>query len=307
MPNGHENSAKRPLMDKGVKYILECCRNLFAYAARRRHLSAYAENPFAQIEVDRVPVELARPVVLFTPDQERRFLEACDDQQFPLFLTLMLTGLRPGELCHLLLPEDLDLSAGVLRVRNKPRLGWQVKTRAERDVPLLPVLAEVLRAALGGRATRPAFRQFRCNRDGYLPPLDGKTRAELEAEAESRLARRQPELGRGLTRRERLAVQRAVWRDAGAVKGDRVRAEFIRVACKAGLPPVTAPKVLRHLFATALQDASVDPLVRNALMGYASEVGQPLHGPAAGAARRGNRVRDGPTAQGGGTVPGARD
>jgi site-specific recombinase XerD len=35
-----------------------------------------------------------------------------------------------------------------------------------------------------------------------------------------------------------------------------------------GLPHVTAPKTLRHLFATRLQEANVDPLVRNELMGH---------------------------------------
>lgn len=273
-PNGHANSAKRPLMDKGVKFILECCRALFAYAAKRRHLSAYAENPFVQIEVDRVPVEQVKPIVLFTPDQERRFLEACDDHQFPVFLTLMLTGLRPGELCHLLLPDDLDLAAGVLRVRNKPRLGWQVKTRAERDVPLVPALADVLRIAVGGRTTGPVFRQRRCAGADHVPPLDGRTPAELEAEANARLALEQATLRRGLTRAERGAVLRGAWRDVAVLKEDRVRSEFIRVALKVGLPLATAPKALRHMFATALQDANVDPLVRNALMGHASGLGQ---------------------------------
>jgi integrase len=37
---------------------------------------------------------------------------------------LLLTGLRPGELTHLLLPHGLDLEAGWLHVRNKPRLEW---------------------------------------------------------------------------------------------------------------------------------------------------------------------------------------
>jgi integrase len=109
-PNGHANTAKRELMDKGVRYILECCRTLFNYAAKRRHLSPYADNPFRALELDRIPVQNARPVHLFTADQERAFLEACDDWQFPLFLTLFITGMRPGELCHLLLPEDLDSS-----------------------------------------------------------------------------------------------------------------------------------------------------------------------------------------------------
>jgi integrase len=54
-------------------------------------------------------------------------------------------------LCHLLLLDDLDLERRVIRVRNKPELGWQVKTCGEREVPLVPVLAEVLKAQVGER------------------------------------------------------------------------------------------------------------------------------------------------------------
>src|SRR5688572_8472120 len=67
-PNGHPHTKKRPLMDKGVKYILETCRALFTYAAKRRHLPPYAENPFKLIEIDRMPVEDAKPVVVFSPE-----------------------------------------------------------------------------------------------------------------------------------------------------------------------------------------------------------------------------------------------
>ena len=74
-PNGHRNAVKRPLRDKGVKYILEVCRSLFNYAAKRRHLPPYAENPFATIEIDRIPVEDAKPFVGFTDEQERTFLD----------------------------------------------------------------------------------------------------------------------------------------------------------------------------------------------------------------------------------------
>ena len=97
-PNGHDHAKKRPLRDAGIKYILETCCSLFNYAARQRHLSPYAENPFRMIEVSRIPIEDAKPVIVFNENQERRFLEACDDWQFPIFVTLMLTGLRPGEL-----------------------------------------------------------------------------------------------------------------------------------------------------------------------------------------------------------------
>src|SRR5947209_4985465 len=101
-PNGHANTARRPLMDKGLCYILECCRALFNHAARRRHLPPYAENPFAALGIERIPIDLARPITLFTGEQERAFFEACDGWQFALFLTLALTGLRPGEMAHLL-------------------------------------------------------------------------------------------------------------------------------------------------------------------------------------------------------------
>jgi integrase len=138
-PNGHPNTAKRNLLDKGVQFVLECCRAMFNYAAKRRHLPPYSENPFTALDVDRIPIETARRVELLTDDQLRAFLASCDRWQYPVFLTLLLTGLRPGELCHLLLPDDLDLDGAIVRVRNKPRLGWQVKTRNQRVVPLLEV------------------------------------------------------------------------------------------------------------------------------------------------------------------------
>ena len=260
--NGRPRAPKRRLMDKGVRYILETCRALFNYAAKRRHLSPYAGNPFAAIQVDRVPVEDAKPIVLFTAEQERQFLEGCDDWQFPVFLSLLLTGLRPGELAHLLLPNDVDLEAQLLRVRNKRELGWQVKTRNERDVPLVPELTAVLRVAIGSRRcgpvfTRPGFRQ-----------AELRTPKELQAALAEKITAGERALGRPLKRTERLAVAKSLWWETGAVREDRIRIEFMRVTTKIELPFVTMPKVLRHLFATNLQDGNVDPLIRNRLMGH---------------------------------------
>ena len=266
-PNGHAHTAKRPLMDKGLRYVLECGRALFNYAARRRHLSPYAENPFAALEIERIPVEQARPITLFTAEQERAFLEACDDWQFPLFLTLMLTGVRPGELAHLLLPDDLDLDGRLLRVRNKPGLGWRVKTRNERGIPLVPVLGEVLRVYLGGRRAGPVFVRRRWA-ERPLPSLASAGPAALERELTRRVAVREAETGQPLARSERGRLARRLWRELGAVKGDRIRSEFMRLTRAIGLPGCTAPKVLRHLFATALQEGRVDPLIRNELMGH---------------------------------------
>ena len=262
-PNGHAHAAKRPLMDQGLRYILECCRALFNYAAKRRHLSPYAENPFRTLEIDRIPVENIRPVELFTAEQERAFFTACDDWQLPIFLTLALTGLRPGELTHLLLPDDLDLAAGLMRVRNKPRLGWQVKTRNERDIPLIPELVAVLQAHLSGRASGPLFqsRQRKANWKAIGA-------SAMEQELSRRIAESEPEAGKPLDRVARLRLARRLWSDIGALQENCVRREFMRLTKAIGLPTCTAPKLFRHLFATALQEGRVDPLIRNELMGH---------------------------------------
>ena len=137
-PNGHANSEKRSLLDKGIKFILETCRAMFNFAMKRRHLSPYAENPFSVIDLDRIPVEHRRPIVVFSSDEERQFFQQCDDWQFSIFATPAMTGMRPGELCRLLLPEDVELAHDLLMIRNKPKLGWQVKTRCERVIPIMP-------------------------------------------------------------------------------------------------------------------------------------------------------------------------
>jgi integrase len=266
-PNGHPRARKRTLRDAGIKFILETCSTLFSYAQRNRHLSPYAENPFRTIEINRVPIEDAKPIVVFTADQEGTFLEACDDWQFPLFLTLLLTGLRPGELVHLLLPDNLDLETGWLRVRNKPELGWQVKTRNERDIPLVPVLKDVLKHWVGDHRTGPVFLQ-RQYTNGYEPALAGLTKAALVRELTLRNRAREVQSGTGLSRAEQLQTAKAVWLGTGALKTDMVRTEFMGLTAKMGHPEITAPKTLRHSFATILQDANVDPLIRNELMGH---------------------------------------
>lgn len=277
-PNGHKNTAKRPLMDKGLRYVLECCRALFNFAAKHRHLSPYAENPFRLLEIDRIPVEQSRPIDLLSPEQEKAFLAACDDWQFPIFLTFLLTGLRPGELSHLLLPNDLDLEKGWLRVRNKPRLGWQVKTRNERDIPLLPVLKDVLRLSLKSRTTGPVFRRRSWSK-GRDAAFDTSSLKALELEVARRVDNQEAQNESVASRTDRLRVARGVWREVGAIKGDRIRVEFIRLTRAINLPACTAPKLLRHQFATALQEGRVDPLIRNLLMGHAA-AGQktPGHG-----------------------------
>ncbi len=90
----------------------------------------------------------------------------------------------------------------------------------------------------------------------------------LERELARRVAEQEVTIGRFLTRVEQAKLSRGLWRDLGAVKADRVRVEFMRLTQAIGMPTCTAPKVLRHWFATALQEGQVDPLIRNELMGH---------------------------------------
>ena len=88
-----------------------------------------------------------------------------------IHFTLAKTGLRVGELTHLLI-EDVDLTGGWLHIRNKPGLGWRVKTGNERSVPLLAEVVAVLRSVIGDRVVGPVFLRERI-RDGHQPLLVG--------------------------------------------------------------------------------------------------------------------------------------
>ena len=170
---------------------------------------------------------------------------------------------------HLLLPSDLDLKEGWLRVRNKPKLGWQVKTRNERDIPLVPILLQVLSRVIGDRQSGPVFQQRR-TATGHQSLLADCSLRELETVVERRfteISENQP--GQATNRLLRKAATQTVWRDLDALKEDWVRKEFMALTGLIGRKDVTAPKTLRHTFATILQDGNVDPLIRNQLMGHA--------------------------------------
>jgi len=269
-PNGHPNTIKTLLRDKGIIFILETCRAMFNYAAKRRHLPPYHENPFAQLELGRIPVEDAKPIELLTEEQEKAFWAACDDWQFPIFLTMALTGLRPGEVVHLLAPNDIDLESGLIQVCNKPDLGWRIKTRNERDIPIVPILVDVLRRSLRDRKRGPLFLRRRFMTGQEMPVLSNRNRHQLAVELIHRLELRRLDHQEECTRFEEARIAKSIWRDAGAIKETILRLDFMEVTAGIKLSHVTCPKLLRHMFATTLQDANVDPLIRQELMGHSS-------------------------------------
>jgi hypothetical protein len=131
-------------------------------------------------------------------------------------------------------------------------------------VPLLPEVVGVLRAAIGTRRAGPVFVRERLA--GGTPLLVGDRQELARACEERQQAARgagQP-LGRAAAQR----IARRVWWDAGAVKADAVRTSFLRVMRSIGHPGATCPKSWRHSFATLLQDANVDPLIRQITLGH---------------------------------------
>jgi integrase len=99
-----------------------------------------------------------------------------------------------------------------------------------------------------------------------LPTLAGPL-SDLESVAEQRLSRLQNS-AEPISRVESAKVLRIVWRDAGLIRTDAIRKAFIRAGLAIERPELTCPKCWRHTFATLLQDAEVDPLIRQITLGH---------------------------------------
>ena len=93
-PNGHANTAKRRLRDKGLLFILEVCRSLLGYAIQQRHLPPYAANPFARLPWDKFSAEDKKPIFVFDETTEVAFWQAADQWSLLVHFILAKTGLR---------------------------------------------------------------------------------------------------------------------------------------------------------------------------------------------------------------------
>ena len=109
----------------------------FRRAVKRSYLRS---NPWDGVSVVREPEKELR---VLTQDEVAKLLSACHNLKWSTFIFLAVTtGLRRGELCHLEW-DDLDLEAGILKVRNK--VDHRTKSGRNRVVALVPVAVELLR------------------------------------------------------------------------------------------------------------------------------------------------------------------
>jgi len=260
--NGRAAAPQRRMSGKGLSFTLQTCRTMFNYGLKRRHFPPYVGNPFSELPVDRMKIEDAKPIFVLTEDLEFQCLSKACDWAFPFHFLAAKTGLRVGELGHLLI-EDLDLDQGWLRVTNKLDLGWRIKTGQERLIPLLPEVVAVLKRVIAGRTGGPVFlrQRFMLKNAGFSA---GWMRSEILSQIDG--------MGVALTRKGEAQISQKVWQKAGYLKNDLIRRSFIHLMRLIGFPESTCAKSWRHTFATLLQDSNVDPLIRQQVMGHSPSV-----------------------------------
>jgi integrase len=115
----------------------------------------------------------------FTPEQARQILEATPEPDRSIWVTAVMTGLRPGELTGLYW-DDINFADAYLEVRRSCYMGKMnaVKSKAgNRIIPLPGALLEVLRAhqERTGNLTGLVFR----NRTGQPINLNSRSQRQL--------------------------------------------------------------------------------------------------------------------------------
>ncbi|HJZ58448.1 MAG TPA: site-specific integrase [Gemmataceae bacterium] len=265
--NGSPYGSRAHYRVGGIKFVLSTCRTAFNWAARRRMLPPYHDNPFKLFPIDKLkdPTEEKTAGRVFTPEQERAFFAACDAWQRRVFGVLATYGLRVAELTHLLV-EDVNLAAEVFTIRPKPWLMWNVKTGRERQLPLTPETRAMFAEAIGERRAGFVFVGAGFA-DGTKKLPTFATPAAFRAAVEraiTDLAVANPQAGE----RDRKRAVVAFCRAAGQAPEKAVREEFLRVTKQIGCPEYTRVHDLRHLFSSRAQAAGVNPILVQDMLGH---------------------------------------
>jgi integrase len=120
-----------------VNYELRVMATFFGWAIRNNLLTV---NPALTVERFRIP-KRALPKFM-TSEDLKKFFSACRECERRLFMAILLSGMRRGEV-EFLTWDDVSFELGVIFVREKPDLSWQPKTD-ERIIPMSPVLQQIL-------------------------------------------------------------------------------------------------------------------------------------------------------------------
>ena len=253
----------------GVKFILSSCRTAFNWGGRRRMLP-HAENPFSRFPIDKLrdPTSEDEGQRVFTPAQERAFLVACSEWQRGIFLTLATYGMRVGELTHLLI-ENVDLNAGTIQICSKPELSWRVKTARRRQLPLTTDMRTLFERLIGDRKAGFIFLNEQYFAGGAKLAARFETAQAFHRQLE-RVAADHLESNPDASEREKRRAVERYCRKQGQIPVKRVRSEFCKLTRQIGCPEFTRAHDLRHLFPSRAQEAGVNPLLVQELLGHAT-------------------------------------
>jgi integrase len=130
----------RPVSPATVNFEVTVLKTFFYYMIRERGISM--ENPCARSKPLRVEKErLKRRPPTYTTVETDKLITASDGMNRAIFATLLLAGLRKGELTYLTW-SDVDLDDANLRLTAKD--GFAPKDYEEREIPLPPDLVDIL-------------------------------------------------------------------------------------------------------------------------------------------------------------------
>ncbi|MBM3970442.1 MAG: hypothetical protein FJ302_11345 [Planctomycetes bacterium] len=268
------NGAKKGKRDVyavgGVKFILSTCRTAFNWAARRRMLPPYAENPFSRFPIDNLR-DVDAPdegLPIFTPEQQKAFFTTCNDWQRGIFQALVTYGMRVGELTNLLI-ENVDFHAGSIQICSKPELHWRVKTARRRQLPITREMRTILEQRIGERRAGFVF----LNEEYF----NGRRRLISEFGSDRAFREKLAKLAHDLTAKEpnttdkqRRQLVTAYCRRMGQIPVKRVQLEFCKLTTEIGCPQFTRAHNLRHLFSSRAQEEGVNPLLVQEILGHAT-------------------------------------
>jgi site-specific recombinase XerD len=128
---------RRTVTARTINYELRVLATFFGWAIRNNLLST---NPAHHVERFRVPKQVL-PKFMSSADL-RAFCAACHESERRLFMAILLSGMRRGEIEYLTW-DDVSFELGVILIRGKPDAGWQPKTD-ERVIPMSPILHDIL-------------------------------------------------------------------------------------------------------------------------------------------------------------------
>jgi integrase len=126
---------QQKVTQKTINYEIQCLHTFLHWAIRQNYLFS---NPATSVERFRVS---KRSLPRFmTSEDLRKFFHVCDDEQRRIFSTMLLTGMRKGELENLTW-NDVHFELAIIFIQ--PKEGWNPKSD-ERIIPISPVLHQII-------------------------------------------------------------------------------------------------------------------------------------------------------------------